>query len=164
MLISQAIHTMDLAFSLTGPAVEMTAVAGTSKIHTMESEDYVAAGLRFRDGAMGSLVATTACYPGGAERIELLGTKASASLTAGNLTVRYHDGREDSMGEPQGGGGGADPMDFPHDAHRALHADFLEALEQGRPPRITGQGALTVHRFIDGVVQSTKTKAAVHLD
>ena len=43
-------------------------------------------------------------------------------------------------------------MAFPHDAHRALLADFLDAIEQDRSPRVTGREALRVHRFIDAVL------------
>ena len=37
-----------------------------------------------------------------------------------------------------GGGTGADPMAFSHDHHRAVLADFLDAIETGREPRVVG--------------------------
>ena len=161
VLISQAIHTLDLALSLVGPAHEVVAVGGTSPIHRMEAEDFVAAGIRFASGAQGALMATTAFYPGGPERIELACTRAGAVLGPGGLSIRYHDGREDNLGESQGSGSGADPMDFPHDAHRALHADFIDAIGRGRPPRVTGREALKVHRFIDAVVAAARDRTCV---
>jgi predicted dehydrogenase len=118
----------------------------------METEDFAAAGLRFANGAYGALMATTAEYPGFPERIELIGTKGTAILTAGVVTVHYQDGREERVGEEQGTGGGADPMAFPHDAHRALLADFLDAIDQDRSPRVSGREALRVHHFIDAVL------------
>ena len=151
VLISQAIHTLDLALSLTGPVADVVAVAGTTPLHHMEAEDFVAAGIRFANGAHGSLMATTAFFPGAPERIELGCSRASAVLGPGGVSIRYHDGREEEFGESQGSGSGADPMDFPHDAHRALHADFIDALENRRAPRVTGRDALEVHRFIDAV-------------
>ncbi|HAU76494.1 MAG TPA: oxidoreductase, partial [Agrobacterium sp.] len=60
VLISQAIHTIDLALSLTGPVARVQAMAATTRFHRMETEDYVSAGLRFKNGAVGSLVASTA--------------------------------------------------------------------------------------------------------
>ena len=163
VLVSQAIHTLDLALSFTGPVSEVAAVAGTSPLHRMEAEDFVAAGLRFGNGVCGSLMATTAFYPGGPERIELACTRASAVLGPGGLSVRYHDGREEDAGEPRGSGSGADTMDFPHDAHRALHADFLDALEGGCPPRVTGREALQVHRFIDALVAASREGRTVRV-
>jgi predicted dehydrogenase len=55
--------------SLAGPVAEVAALGGTSRMHRMETEDFVGAGLRFANGAFGSLLATTACYPGAPERL-----------------------------------------------------------------------------------------------
>ena len=163
VLISQAIHTIDLALSIAGPVSAVVAVGGTTPIHRMESEDFVAAGIRFANGAHGSMMATTSLYPGSAERIELLCTRATAVLNAGGLAVRHHDGREENIGETRGSGGGADPMDFPHDAHRALHADFISAISNHRAPRVTGRATLQVHRFIDAIIKAAKDMKPVHL-
>jgi predicted dehydrogenase len=161
VLITQAIHTLDLTLSLTGPVAEVAAITGTTGLHRMETEDFAGAGLRFTNGAHGALMATTAEYPGFPERIELIGTKGTAVLTAGVVTVRYQDGREEQAGEEQGTGGGADPMAFPHDAHRALLADFLDALDHNRAPRVTGREALRVHRFIDAVLRASAERRTV---
>jgi len=110
-----------------------------------------------------ALLATTAAYPGFPERIELIGTKASAVLAAGVLTIHHHDGREERTGEEQGTGGGADPMAFPHDAHRALLNDFLDALDQGREPSPSGREALEVHRFVDAVLRASAEGRTVKL-
>ncbi|MCG8593134.1 MAG: Gfo/Idh/MocA family oxidoreductase, partial [Kiloniellales bacterium] len=58
VLISQAIHTLDLMLSLTGPVAEVQAIAATTRFHTMESEDFAAGGMRFANGASGALMAT----------------------------------------------------------------------------------------------------------
>ena len=161
VLISQAIHTLDLVLSLAGPVDEVVAVAGTTPLHRMEAEDFVAAGIRFENGAFGSLMATTAFFPGAPERIELACSRAHAVLGPGGVSIRYHDGREEDFGESEGSGSGADPMDFPHDAHRALHADFIDAVAEGRAPRVTGPEALKVHRFIDAIVAAARDPTSV---
>jgi predicted dehydrogenase len=46
-------------------------------------------------------------------------------------------------------------MAFPHDAHRALLTDFLDAIEQDRSPRISGREALRVHHLIDAVLRAS---------
>jgi UDP-N-acetyl-2-amino-2-deoxyglucuronate dehydrogenase len=155
VLITQAIHTLDLTLSFAGPVAEVTAITGTSGLHRMETEDFAAAGLRLQNGAYGALMATTAAYPGFPERIELIGSRGTAALAAGVATVHYQDGRTERVGEEQGTGGGADPMAFPHDAHRALLADFLDAIERDRDPRITGREALCVHHFIDAALRAS---------
>jgi UDP-N-acetyl-2-amino-2-deoxyglucuronate dehydrogenase len=164
VLITQAIHTLDLMLSLAGPVAEVAAITGTTDLHRMETEDFAGAGLRFASGAYGALLATTAEYPGFPERIELVGTRATAILTAGVVAIHYQDGREERFGEEQGTGGGADPMAFPHDAHRALLADFLDALEHDRAPRVTGREALRVHQFIDAVLRASVERRTVAVE
>ena len=164
VLITQAIHTLDLTLSLAGPVAEVAAITGTTGLHRMETEDYAGAGLRFASGAYGALMATAAEYPGFPERIDLIGTRATAILTAGVVTIHYQDGREERFGEEQATGGGADPMAFPHDAHRALLADFLDALDQDRSPRITGREALRVHHFIDAVLRASAERRTLAVE
>jgi UDP-N-acetyl-2-amino-2-deoxyglucuronate dehydrogenase len=161
VLITQAIHTLDLMLSLTGPVAEVAAIAGTTALHSMATEDFVGAGLRFANGALGALMATTAVYPGMPERIELIGAHATAILAAGVVTVHHQDGHKESVGEQQSTGGGADPMDFPHDAHRALITDFLDAIAQNRDPRVSGREALRVHRFVDALLQASAENRTV---
>jgi len=164
VLISQAIHTLDLLVWLVGLPAEVQAMAGTSPAHQMEAEDFVAAGLRFRNGALGSLVATTAAFPGGAESLVLAGARATARLEGGELRLWRRDGSTETVGGPTGGGGGADPMAFPFDWHRDLIADFVAAVEAGRQPLVTGRQALDVHHLIDALVRSSADRRAVSID
>ncbi len=153
VLLTQGIHTLDLMLSLAGPVVEVSGYARTTPVHRMETEDLVAAAVRFACGAIGVIDATTAAYPGGPERIELIATKGTASLAGTALSVRYHDGRaEDMAPDPNAGGTGADPMAFPHDYHLGVWRDFLDAIDERRPPRISGKEALKVHRLIDALL------------
>ncbi len=163
VLISQAIHIMDLMLSLTAPVIAVQALCATTRAHKMESEDFATAGITFADGAFGSIIATTATYPGGAEGLIIDGTKATAELRAGKLNITWRDGRTESVGELSGTGGGADPMAFPSDWHRDLIKDFADAIASGRSPRISGREALKVHRFIDALVTSSKTGLLVPL-
>jgi predicted dehydrogenase len=58
-------------------------------------------------------------------------------------------------------GGGADPMAFTHDAHMAVIEDFLDAIENDRPPRIDGASVLPVQRLIDALLESAATRRIV---
>jgi len=163
VLISQAIHTLDLMLSLTGPVAVVQAVAATTRFHKMESEDFVAGGMRFASGVPGSVTATTASYPGDAESITLDCEKASAHLQSGVLTIRWRDGRSETFGETGGTGGGADPMAFPHGWHRDLIAAFADAVRAGRDPVPSGRDALDVHRLIDALIASSRERRAIEI-
>ena len=161
VLITQAIHTLDLFLSLAPRVAEVAAFATTSALHRMETEDIACAALRFANGALGTLNATTASFPGFAERIEIVGRKGTAILTAGKVDFWWHDGRHESLGEEATLGGGADPMAFANDAHRAVLAEFLDALDENRAPVNSGHAALLVHDLIDAVLQSSRDHAPV---
>lgn len=161
VLISQGIHTLDLMLSLAGPVAQVAGYVGTTSIHRMETEDMVCAAVRFANGATGTIDATTAAYPGFAERIELVCAHATATLAGTGLSVRLHDGgRIELAPDASPGGAGADPMAFPHDHHRAVMADFIAAITTGRAPAVTGTDALRVHRLIDALIAAGATGRA----
>ena len=164
VLISQAIHTLDLMLSLTGPVRSVQAMARRTAFHDMESEDFVSAGLEFANGAVGSLTASTASYPGGAESLTFHFEQASAVLKSGKLSVTWRDGRCEAFGADAATGGGADPMAFTHDWHTGIIRDFAEALLEKRPPLVSGREALAVHRLIDALIESSRKGQAVELE
>ena len=156
VLITQAIHSLDLMLSLCGDVAAVTAMTATTRLHQMETEDFATAGLEFSNGAVGALMATTANFPGGAESLTLNFERATATLAGGALTVRSMDGETIVEGETSEGGGGADPMAFPFDWHAAQIAEFAEAVRAGRQPLSNGHSALKVHRLIDAMMRSAK--------
>jgi UDP-N-acetyl-2-amino-2-deoxyglucuronate dehydrogenase len=157
VLISQAIHTLDLMLTLTGPVTEVTAMCATTGLHRMQAEDFVTAGLRFVGGAVGQLFATTASFPGRGETIILHCAKGSATLAAGQLKIHRHDGSQAEFGQSASSGAGADPMAFSSDWHRLIIEDFAEALRDHRPPLVTGRSALAVHQLISAIELAGKT-------
>jgi UDP-N-acetyl-2-amino-2-deoxyglucuronate dehydrogenase len=163
VLISQAIHTLDLLHWLIGSPEEVQAVAATTRLHRMEAEDFVGAGLRFANGAPGALMATTAAFPGSSEHIVIGFEKASVRLQGGELTIHHHTGEIETIGEPAATGGGGDPMAFSHEWHQALIADFAQSIREGRAPVVTGRQALAVHRLIDALILSSAEKLAVRV-
>lgn len=163
VLLTQAIHTLDLALSLLGPVREVAAIAATSTMHRMETEDFVGAGLVLENGAPAALMATTAFYPGGQERITIAGTLGTASLVGGALSLAYLDGSTEQHGESETTGGGADPMAFSHGWHRAVIEDFLEAIRTDRQPRVSGREGLKVIGLIDALLESARSGRRVAL-
>ena len=154
VLMTQAIHTLDLLLHLTGLPEQVTAQATTSPVHRMECEDTVTAVLRYANGALGTIDATTAAYPGYPERIALNFTGGTATLESGELTVMPLGGPLSRAGEKQATGSGANLMAFDHGPHRAVIEDFLRAVRTGAQPAVSGRSALPVHRLIDAMMRS----------
>lgn len=157
VLMTQAIHTLDLFLWIAGMPQHVSAFSTTTSTHQMECEDAAAAVLRFANGAIATVNATTAAYPGFSERIEISGTNGSASLIGGQLTLHLLSGEKRSTGEEIALGAGADPMAFPHMSHKEIIVDFLDAIRTGKPPRITGESALHVHVLIELILKSART-------
>ena len=157
VLISQAIHTLDLMLSLTGPAISVQAMCATTPFHNMEAEDFAAGVLEFESGAVGSIFASTASFPGDGESIMFDCDNGSAILKSGTLIVNWRDGRVEQFGEAASTGGGADPMAFPYDWHKSLISDFANSILAGHKPRVTGLQALEVHRLIAAIEDSSRS-------
>ena len=163
VLISQAIHTLDLMLSLTGPVSSVQAICATTPFHQMEAEDFAAGGMIFESGAVGSIFASTASFPGDTESLTFECDKASVLLKSGVLTVNWRDGRVETFGEEASTGGGADPMAFPYDWHKSLLTDFAQSIKDRRAPRVTGAQAMSVHALISAIVASSHTGQRVTL-
>ena len=153
VLLTQAIHTLDLLLHLVGPVAAAAAFARTSPLRAIDTEDIVAACLRFGNGAIGTLDATTVARPGFPERIEIAGTLGSAMLVAERLELHREGLPPEIVEGASAGGGGADPMAFDHGPHRAMLAEMLDAIEQGRPPMNAGASGLAVQRLIEALLQ-----------
>ncbi|AMJ62214.1 Gfo/Idh/MocA family protein [Bosea sp. PAMC 26642] len=154
VLLTQAIHSLDLFRSLVGVSKVVAAQARTTGLHRMETEDYVSALLETGNGAPATLVTTTAAYPGHPERIEITGSRGFAALVGGRLELAFLDGRWEVVEAEGSTGSGANIMDFPHDAHRAVIGDFLDAIVEGRDPVVTGEEALASQHLVDAILKA----------
>jgi predicted dehydrogenase len=161
VLLTQAIHTLDLLLHLAGPVERAAAFARTSPLRAIDTEDTVAACLRFCNGAIGALDATTVAEPGFPERIEIAGAEASAVLVAERLEIHRRGMPPEVLDRGLAGGGGADPMAFDHGPHRAMIAEMLAAITEGRAPMNAGATGLPVQLLIEALLESAETGSFV---
>ena len=154
VLLTQAIHTLDLFRALVGIQSIKSAMVCQTRLHQMETEDYVSALLVLGNGAPGDLMATTAMYPGFPETIDIIGTLGSARLTGGNLQVHFLEGVPVIISNEGGTGSGANPMDFSHEPHRELITDFMQAISEKRAPHVSGADALKTQALISELLRA----------
>ena len=154
VLLTQAIHTLDLFRALVGVQSVKSAVVRQTQLHQMETEDHVSALLVLGNGAPGDLMATTAMYPGFPETIDIIGTLGSARLTGGNLQVHFLEGAPVIISNEGGTGSGANPMDFSHEPHRELITDFMQAISEKRAPHVSGADALKTQALISELLRA----------
>lgn len=150
VLLTQAIHAMDQLMALLGPPQDVKAFAATSPLRRIDTEDVVAAAMRWPSGTIGSLDATTTAFPGSGERIELACPNGSALLERKRLRVWLRDGTNLNAAEDE-----ADPaVQGDYLAHRRLIEDVIAAIERDQEPAASGKNSLAVHRLIDSIMQS----------
>ncbi len=182
VLINQAIHSIDLLQWLMGPVVEVTAYTGLLAHERIEVEDTAVAILKFSGGALGTIVATTAAYPGLTARIAVHGDRGSAIIDDDELRY-FHVAGEGQEGEAYGAGGGenqaervierygqadsgpgagSDPGSLSM-AHRDQIQDFVEAVREGREPSINVEEGRKPLAIIRAIYESASTGEAVRL-
>ncbi|MBI3280082.1 MAG: Gfo/Idh/MocA family oxidoreductase [Acidobacteria bacterium] len=152
-LINQAIHQVDVLLYLVGPVRELYANWQLGALHKIESEDVINVLLRYRSGATGIIQAATAFWPGYSERVEIHGTKGSATITGDKLTG--WDVQNDS-GEPpplaaEVASGSSDPMAISLEPFERQFRDFGEAIAGRREPLVSGEEG---YRALEVVISS----------
>lgn len=175
-LMNQGIHTVDLMQYLMGPVESVFAHTGTLAHERIEVEDVAAATIRFQSGALGTLVGTTAAFPGYSVRIEVFGTQGSAVIDHDKLTHLYERNPsipEESDSEAKvnlalaetgdAATGAADPGAISGSPHRTQLLDMMAAIRENREPAINGEEGLKPLRVILAVYESARTGKPVYL-
>lgn len=158
-VMNQGIHGVDLLQWLAGLPETVSAFTTRRVHHGIEVEDTAVASLRFRDGALGTIEATTAAWPGWAMRIELCGENGSVRLEDGVITAwSFRDDRpEDATilgGEAALGSGAANPGGISIEGHRRQIADLVAAVREDRPLAIAGSDARNAVALINALYAS----------
>jgi predicted dehydrogenase len=78
-LMNQGVHTVDLVLWVVGDVTRVQSRLATA-LHKIESEDTAVAILEFANGALGTIHATTAAFPGYQRRVEITGTEGTVIL------------------------------------------------------------------------------------
>lgn len=170
-LMNQAIHSVDLLLWLMGPATEVSAYTATLAHERIEVEDVASATVRFANGSLGVIEATTAGFPGSLKKIELSGSTGTAILEEediikwefAEMTPEDEVLKQEMLGKTETGGGAADPAAIGHHAHAELFRDFLQAIEQDRPPLIDGHEGRRSVELILAIYESAQTGKSVKL-
>ena len=171
-LMNQGVHYTDLLQWMMGPVERVFARTATAVHERIEVEDIAVAVLHFTSGAVGVLQASTAVYPGLAERLEVTGSGGTVVIEVGRMRVcelKDEKGETSAYGakvqrdEGAGNGGAADPVAISHAGHRAQIADLLDAIETGRPPAISGEDARRPLELILAVYRSAREGREVSL-
>ncbi|WP_341368844.1 Gfo/Idh/MocA family oxidoreductase [Yoonia sp. BS5-3] len=160
VMITNAIHSIDLALSLTGPVIQVQAMTATTPLHQMEAEDFATAGLTFANGAVGTFTASTAMFPHRTETITLHFENGSLRMDKDALDVHWRDGRHQIEGQSRTEAAVAS-LTGRFEWHQAVIEDFIAAIRAGQAPMVTGREALASHRLIEAIERSSQAGTIV---
>jgi predicted dehydrogenase len=163
-VINQSIHGLDLLQWFAGLPAEVFAWK-TRRVHTtIEAEDTACAALKFPGGALGTVEATTATWPGWARRIEICGEHGSISLEDDHLArwdfIREEPGdeamrtvkREDDLGS---GAGAASAISI--EGHVRQIQDLIDALRDHRPLAVEAREGRKAVALVEALYASAES-------
>ena len=162
-LMNQGIHYVDLLRWTMGPIVEVSAIYATED-HQVEVEDTALAVLRFTSGAVGTIVSSTAVFPGFAQRLEVSGTGGTVLIEDGEIVRSAFTSDSPDPGlrgtrlprPASAEGAAANAAALGVASHAAQIADLLTAVEQGREPSVTGRDGRDTLEVVLAVYQSAR--------
>jgi UDP-N-acetyl-2-amino-2-deoxyglucuronate dehydrogenase len=169
-VMNQGVHAVDLLQWFAGMPEEIFAWK-TRRVHTgIEAEDTAAATLRFSSGALGSIEATTAAFPGFNKRIELLGSSGSVILEDDRILAwefrepKPEDAaiRAASQGVDMGSGASVpDKINFY--GHQLQLQDLVDAVRTGGKPAVEGREARNAVALIRALYASAESGKPVKI-
>ncbi len=169
--MNQAIHQVDQLYWLMGDVVEVNGMTDTLAHERIEVEDVGVATLRFANGAIGVIEATTAAWPGLLKKTEIHGSQGTAIVEQDDV-VRWEFAEEDAKDSEireqfkpgsANTGGAADPKAISHEGHRAQLTDFVKAIQNGTTPSVDGIDGRKSVEIILAIYQAAWTKQTVKL-
>ena len=180
-LMNQGVHTADLLRWLCGPVETVYAQARTLAHTRVETEDVIAATLTFANGAIGTLSASTALYPGFAVRIGVYGTEGSAimegdmlhtlstksGLSGGGEASQVHALQVATGGTKaatEASATASDPAAIWGGAHEAQIADFLRCCRTGETPIVDGVEGRKAVELVLAVYESARTGQIIKMN
>jgi predicted dehydrogenase len=160
-LMNQAIHALDLLLWFGGNVKEVSSRCATMAHERIDVEDVLVSTLVFESGALGTVEASTAVWPGAPKRIEILGTRGSVVMEEENITRWDFDDQRPGDNEVKkllssntSIGGASDPMGINPEGHRRQFEDCIMAVETKGKPLIDGLSAAKAVALVEAMYKS----------
>lgn len=159
-LMNQGIHTVDLLLFLLGDVTEVHARAA-ALLHDIAVEDTLVASLSFASGALGSLQATTAAYPGYPRRVEVTGTEGTLIIEHDRiLSWDLKSGAEAGPSLTSATKSASTAVVSDATPHRRVVEDFLAALAAHQRPACDGREGRRSVALAEALYESARTGLA----
>ena len=170
-LMNQAIHNVDLLCWMMGPVSHISGFTATLAHERIEVEDTAVACLRFANGALGVIQATTSVHPGLPKTIAIHGDRGSVVIEQDDVlrwelqpaTDQDEAIRKRFAQKTGASGGSSNPAAISHEGHARQLRDFVEAIEKNRPPLVDGAEGRKSVEVILAIYRAAKTGQTIAL-
>lgn len=142
VLLNQALHHMDLLCWFFGKISDVVGFTATLT-HDIQAEDTAVASMKFTNGALGVVAATTSTFPGTSARLSLL-FDAGRCVISGQEIIEwtFPNVTVPTSMQDHSNSGASDPSRIGVSGHRAQWEDIIHSLRRGSETAVTGQDAL----------------------
>lgn len=169
--MNQAIHNVDLLYWMMGDVAEVVGMTATLAHERIEVEDVGSAVVKFKNGAIGTLQATTSAWPGLLKKTEIHGSQGSAIIEQDDILLWQFENelpedvqtREANAKKSGNTGGASDPKAISFVGHQRQFEDFLKAVNSGQKPAIDGQEGRKSVEIILAIYESAWTGKKISL-
>jgi predicted dehydrogenase len=170
-LMNQAIHNVDLLLWMMGSVKQVFGFADRLAHERIEVEDTAVACLRFANGALGVIQATTSVHPGLPKTIAVHGDRGTVVIEQEDV-LRWDFANEipedrairERFAQKVGASGGAsDPAAISHVGHARQLADFVRAIQTNSAPMVDGREGRKAVAVIEAIYRSAATGQMVEL-
>ena len=169
--MNQAIHQVDLLSWMMGDVVEVSGMTTTIAHKRIEVEDVGVATLRFANGAIGVIEATTSAWPGLQKRTEIHGTQGTVILEQDSVlqwefekkSRRDASIRRRFAENSATSGGAADPKAISYRGHKDQLQDFMGAIKNNTSPTVDGIEGRRSVEIILAIYQAAWTGRTIRL-
>jgi predicted dehydrogenase len=170
-LMNQAIHNVDLLQWLMGPVTHISGFTAMLAHERIEVEDTAVACLRFANGALGVIQATTSVYPGLPKTIAVHGDRGTVVIEQDDVlrwdfqpeTAEDRSIKERFAQKTGASGGSSNPAAISHQGHARQLADFVRAIREGGKPLVDGREGRKAVAIIEAIYESARTGRTVAL-
>jgi UDP-N-acetyl-2-amino-2-deoxyglucuronate dehydrogenase len=162
-LMNQGVHTVDLILWVVGDVTRVQSRLATA-LHKIESEDTALAILEFANGALGTIHATTAAYPGYQRRVEITGAEGTIILEHDRIIAMDLKNPAAAEQAPEA------PRDTNPSAssaavtdirgHQKILEDFLHAIRTNTKPVCDGEEGRKSVALIEAIYRASRSVSA----
>lgn len=168
-LINQGIHGLDLLLHLSGDVASVKAYMDVRAHENIEVEDTCVAAVKYKNGALGVIQATTSVHPDFQQRIEIHGSEGTIILDGTeDVWIKHWETFKEGAREivepvPVDHSGAAAVLEEGGEAHLRQVQDFVNAIGQDREPAVNGVEGRRSLEVVRAIYKSAKEGSEIIL-